>query len=203
MSLSLVLGIPITAILLPRLATSRTIFIAARIVPSPPITNIRLIPMRSRQSTTTAGSCSPRDDPRIVPPCSLMSLTTSGVSSITPRRVAGTNPWNPLQNPYPRSTPYRPAAPASLLGSHHSAPDTARRKSRSLRVFSLDRRKSSAAARLVQIPEVRQAGCSALPPLKACRRTALGPIPPHHARIARAGSTTRPAENRRQRHQEY
>ena len=46
---------------------------APRSVPSPPITNSTLMLIRSRQSTISLGSCSPREVPRIVPPCSLMS----------------------------------------------------------------------------------------------------------------------------------
>ncbi len=40
------------------------------------------MPRASRQSTTVAGLCSPRDEPRMVPPCSLMFETRSMVRSM-------------------------------------------------------------------------------------------------------------------------
>ena len=92
MSLSIVFGMPTTAIFEPRSAISWAIRIAPRIVPSPPMTNRALIFIRSRQSTISTGSCSPREVPRIVPPFSLIPETKSGVRSRTPRRYLAMNP---------------------------------------------------------------------------------------------------------------
>jgi hypothetical protein len=83
MSLSIVLGIPTTAIRPPRSRTRSAIVIAPRSVPSPPITNKTPMLSRSRQSTIASGSWLPRDVPKIVPPSSAIRLTTSGVRSIT------------------------------------------------------------------------------------------------------------------------
>ena len=70
MSLSIVLGIPITAIERPRRWTSATILVAARSVPSPPITNRAPIRSAARVSTISPGSWLPRDVPSTVPPFS-------------------------------------------------------------------------------------------------------------------------------------
>ena len=82
MSLSIVFGMPMTAICqaAPRglVARSRARRAACRRRRS---TNRMPTPSCSSRSTIAAGSCGPRDDPRIVPPCSWMWLTTSGVSS--------------------------------------------------------------------------------------------------------------------------
>ena len=63
----------------PRSAITSAICCAPRSEPSPPMTNRMLMPSCSRQSTISSGSCCPREVPRIVPPSSLMSRTTSGV----------------------------------------------------------------------------------------------------------------------------
>ena len=56
-------------------------FLAApAIEPSPPITNKMSICRASSSSTMRCGSWAPREVPSMVPPCSLMLLTSSGVS---------------------------------------------------------------------------------------------------------------------------
>ena len=83
MSLSMVLGMPTTAIRRPRSPITRTICIAPRIEPSPPMTNSMLMLSRSRQSTISSGSWGPREVPSTVPPSTEMSRTVSGFSSMT------------------------------------------------------------------------------------------------------------------------
>ena len=81
MSLSMVLGMPMTAILRLRACTSRLMLRAAFMLPSPPMTNRMLTLERSRLSTISSADWGPRDEPRMVPPKRWMSATRSGVSS--------------------------------------------------------------------------------------------------------------------------
>ena len=89
MSLSIVFGTPTIAIRSPRSAITPAISCAPCSEPSPPITNRTLTPTCSRQSTISSGSWRPRELPRIVPPSSLMPLTTSASSSMSSVPVAG------------------------------------------------------------------------------------------------------------------
>ena len=52
---------------------------APRRVPSPPMTKRMLMDMRSRQSTISTGSWSPREEPRMVPPRSWISRDQFGI----------------------------------------------------------------------------------------------------------------------------
>ena len=56
-------------------------------------------------STIAAGSCGPRDDPRIEPPISWIRLTASGVSSSGSCPQPSTSPSKPKRNPYIFRTP--------------------------------------------------------------------------------------------------
>ena len=76
MSLSIVFGMPITPIGIDRSRSAAAMPAAPRIDPSPPITNRMLILRATSSSTMAYGSWAPRDEPRMVPPCSLMSCTT-------------------------------------------------------------------------------------------------------------------------------
>ncbi len=93
MSLSIVFGTPTTAIFSPLAAISSVIRIAPRRVPSPPITKSTETFIRSRQSTISPGSWPPREVPRSVPPPSSISVTVSGVRSMTSWPYFAMNPW--------------------------------------------------------------------------------------------------------------
>jgi hypothetical protein len=75
MSLSIVFGMPMTAIFSPCFLTSSAIDWAPRRVPSPPMAKSSLTFIRSSVSTISWGSCGPREEPRIVPPFWWMSTT--------------------------------------------------------------------------------------------------------------------------------
>ena len=68
MSLSMVLGMPMTLICSPRRETSPQMEEAAFMLPSPPITKSMLTLSRSSASTISPGSCGPREEPSTVPP---------------------------------------------------------------------------------------------------------------------------------------
>ena len=103
MSLSIVFGMPTTAIRSPRRSASSASFCAPRRLPSPPITNRMFTPCRASVSTATAGSWLPRDVPRIVPPRLLMSATACSVSCIGSE--PSVRPLKPLRKPRTRRTP--------------------------------------------------------------------------------------------------
>ena len=98
MSLSIVFGTPMTDSARPRRSASSAIFAAPRSVPSPPITNSREMPRRSRVATIRCGSWLPRDVPRMVPPRLWMSATASRLST-TGARSASTMPRKPSRKP--------------------------------------------------------------------------------------------------------
>ena len=78
---------------------------APRIDPSPPMTNRMSMPRSTRQSAITSGSWAPRELPRMVPPCSLIVATVSGVSATGAWPSPGTSPAKPCRNPTTSSTP--------------------------------------------------------------------------------------------------
>ena len=104
MSLSIVFGTPMTDSSTPSRRAVEAIFSAPRSEPSPPITNRTEIPSLTSVSTISAGSWSPREVPRMVPPLLWMSETTSrdrrtGVAS------GPTSPRKPSRNPTTSATP--------------------------------------------------------------------------------------------------
>ena len=95
MSLSMVFGIPTTALRNPRLRHSCEIASAPRSVPSPPTTKRISIFISSRRSTISPMSCGPREVPRIDPPKLWICETDSG------RRIIGVNPYRLIMPWYP------------------------------------------------------------------------------------------------------
>ena len=79
-SLSIVLGTPTTDILRLRRVHSSATSRAHLSVPSPPMQNRMFMFMRTSVSTISSVGCCPRDEPRIVPPCSWIVSTVSGSS---------------------------------------------------------------------------------------------------------------------------
>ena len=64
------------------------------------------MPSSTNVSAITSGSWAPREVPRIVPPCSLILFTRSGVDvSHGVEPLPGTSPAKPYRNPITSLTP--------------------------------------------------------------------------------------------------
>ena len=106
MSLSMVLGMPTTAIRSDLRATSSWRACAARIVPSPPIRNKMSTRWSTRPPTSADASRVPRDVPRNVPAWMWRSRTSAGSRTIGPSGSSATRPPSPKRKPRILSTPY-------------------------------------------------------------------------------------------------
>ena len=106
MSLSIVLGMPMTEIFNPLFFIVSVRSCAPRSVPSPPMVNNKPIPIFSRLSTISSVSCGPREDDKISPPLRWISFTSSGVNSTGSLGAFEDRPAYPYRKPKTALTRY-------------------------------------------------------------------------------------------------
>ena len=196
MSLSIVFGTPMTRQLQPALGASSAIFAAPRSEPSPPITNRTEIPSRTSVSTISAGSWSPREVPRIVPPLLWMSATTSRVEPHR-RDVRAGQAAEAVAEPEALGDAVvvgeledQAADHVVQPGAQAAARDDPGPGPRRVEVDVLAR-----SARLER-GQVRDAAQPRLAPARACRRAARGPTRARSAVSSPAPARARPCGDR-------